>query len=53
MISTVEWTLDGKPAKVKRMSIDHGGFYILVPEKFLDSANVIKILKTAGAIIDD
>ena len=27
------------------MRIDHGGAYVLMPEKFLDSANVVRIFK--------
>ena len=41
----VEWTFDGHSAALEDMCVDHGGFNILMPEQFLDGADVVSILK--------
>lgn len=41
----IEWTPHPFTAAIEYMCIDHGGTYVLMPEKFLDSANVVRIFK--------
>ena len=46
--SPIQRRFDGKSAALENMSVDHGGFYIFVPEEFLDSANVVSVLQKVG-----
>ena len=44
----IEGGFDGEAATLKNVSVDHGGFDILVAEEFLDSANVVTGLEEMG-----
>jgi hypothetical protein len=45
MGSTIQRATHPPPAFIEDMSIDHRSFDILVPQQFLDSANIVAILK--------
>ncbi len=44
----IEGTLNCETAALQNVSVDHGGFDILVSKKFLDSANIVTALKQVG-----
>jgi hypothetical protein len=46
----VQWAADGETAPVEDVSINHGGFDILVAEEFLDGADVVAIFEQVSGI---
>lgn len=42
--SAIKGRLDSESATLENVGVDHGGFYIFVPEQFLDGANVVSVL---------
>ena len=46
--SVIQRALDRPGAFLKHVGVDHGGFDILVTEKFLDSTDVVAILEKLG-----
>src|ERR1700726_1391297 len=42
---SIQRTSHTQPRLIQDVGIDHGGRYVLVPEKFLNGANIIAVLK--------
>jgi hypothetical protein len=38
---TIQRAFDCQTAALKDMGVDHGGFYVFVPEQFLNGADVV------------
>jgi hypothetical protein len=47
-VSGVEGGFYGESAALQYMSVDHGGFDVLMPEEFLDGADVVSVLEEVG-----
>jgi hypothetical protein len=43
--SGVKWAFNGQSSALKHVSINHGGFHILVTKQFLDRTDIVAILQ--------